>query len=51
MTVLTPVLLVLAQAVLLLAVAPLAVAVIKRVKARLQCLIGPAWLQAYRDLA
>jgi len=51
MTLLTPIILVCAQALLLLAVAPLAVAVIRRVKARLQCRLGPPWLQPYRDLA
>jgi formate hydrogenlyase subunit 4 len=47
----TAVAVMLAQAALLLGVAPLTVAVIKRVKARLQCRVGPPLLQPYRDLA
>ncbi len=40
----------LVQALLLLALAPLAVTLLKKLKARLQNRRGPGWLQGYRDL-
>jgi len=40
----------LVQALLLLVLAPLAVTLLKKLKARLQNRRGPSWLQGYRDL-
>lgn len=39
------------QAVVILAVSPFIVGLIRKVKARLQCRQGPGWLQPYYDLA
>jgi len=39
------------QAIVILAVSPFLVGLIRKVKARLQCRRGPGWLQPYYDLA